>query len=38
MENQDYIKLKEAYSNLYKLSQKVKEFIDKEDYNEVMSV
>lgn len=38
MENQNYIKLKEAYSNLYKLSQKVKEFIDKEDYNEVMSV
>ena len=38
MENQNYIKLKEAYSNLYKLSQKVKEFIDKEVYNEVMSV
>ncbi|OLA94297.1 MAG: hypothetical protein BHW64_04500 [Candidatus Melainabacteria bacterium LEY3_CP_29_8] len=38
MGNQDYIKLKEAYSNLFKLSQKVKEFIDKEDYNEVMSV
>ena len=29
MENKDYIKLKEAYSNLFKLSQKVKEFIDK---------
>ena len=38
MENQDYIKLKETYLNLFKLSQKVKEFIDKEDYNEVMSV
>lgn len=38
MENQDYIKLKEAYLNLYKLSQKIKEFIDKEDFNEVMSV
>lgn len=38
MENQHYVKLKEAYANLYKLSQKVKEFIDKEDYNEVMSV
>lgn len=38
MGNNDYNKLKDAYSNLYKLSQKVKEFIDKEDYNEVMSV
>lgn len=38
MEDQNYVKLKEAYANLYKLSQKVKEFIDKEDYNEVMSV
>ena len=38
MENQDCIKLKETYLNLFKLSQKVKEFIDKEDYNEVMSV
>ena len=38
MENQYYIKFKETYLNLFKLSQKVKEFIDKEDYNEVMSV
>ena len=30
--------MKETYLNLFKLSQKVKEFIDKEDYNEVMSV
>ena len=38
MENQNYQKLKELYSNLYKLSQKVEEFIQKEDLNEIMSV
>lgn len=38
MENQNYQKLKELYSNLYKLSQKIEEFIQKEDLNEIMSV